>query len=78
MNPLFKEIGIKNFQETRQQCSQKILRQVLDEFIKETPDDLLSKELWFNSSTPASWLKTLQTYSRSTAVISMIGYVIGN
>lgn len=77
LNPLLKEKGVKNFHETRNQCPPGILRQVLEELIKETPGDLLAKELWCNSSTPANWLKTLQIYSRSTAVMSMVGYVIG-
>lgn len=77
LNPLLKELGVKNFQETRQQCPTRVLRQVLEELIKETPGDLLAKELWCNSTTPAHWMKTWQIYSRSTAVMSMIGYMIG-
>lgn len=49
----------------------------MEELIRETPGDLLSKELWFNASTPANWWKSTQMYTRSTAVMSMIGYVIG-
>jgi hypothetical protein len=55
LNPLLKEKGIKNFQENRGTCPQSILRQVLDELIKETPNDLLSKELWCHASTPSNW-----------------------
>jgi len=77
LNPLLKEKSIKNFAEQRQECPISILRQVLDELIKETPNDLLSKELWCHSSTPGNWWKSIQMYSRSTAVMSVIGYVIG-
>ena len=83
LNPILKEngltnlIGAKNFTEKRQECPQNILRQVLEELIKETPNDLLSKELWCSSSTPGNWWKSIQFYSRSVAVMSMIGYVIG-
>ncbi len=77
LNPLLKEKCIKNFAECRQECPVSLLRQVLDELIKETPNDLLSKELWCHSSTPGNWWKSVQVYSRSTAVMSIIGYVIG-
>lgn len=77
LNPLLKEKNIKNFHENRNECPVAILRQVLEELIKETPGDLLSKELWCNSSTPANWWNSVQIYSRSTAVMSMIGYIIG-
>jgi PI-3-kinase-related kinase SMG-1 len=77
LNPLLKENNIKNFHENRTECPIRILRQVLDELIKETPKDLLAKELWCSSSTPGIWWKNVQVYSRSTAVMSIIGYVIG-
>ena len=77
--PYLKEKGltVKNFTENRQECPAHVLRQVLEELIKETPNDLLSKELWCNSSTPGNWWSSVQFYSRSTAVMSVIGYVIG-
>lgn len=77
LNPLLKEKGIKNFNENRAECPIGILRQVLEELIKETPSDLLAKELWCSSSTPGNWWKSVQMYSRSTAVMSIIGYIIG-
>lgn len=77
LNPLLKEKGIKNFNENRSKCPISVLRKVLEELIKETPNDLLSKELWCNSSTPGKWWKSVQVYSRSTAVMSVIGYLIG-
>ena len=83
LNPILKEkgltnlIGVKNFTENRQDCPAGILRQVLEELIKDTPSDLLSKEMWCNSSTPGNWWKSIQFYTRSTAVMSIIGYVIG-
>jgi hypothetical protein len=54
-----------------------ILKQSLEELIRETPNDLLSRELWCESITPASWWHTSQTFTRSTAVMSIIGYIIG-
>ena len=77
LTPLLKEKGIKNFNENRSKCPMGILRRVLEELIKETPNDLLAKELWCNSATPGNWWKSIQVYSRSTAVMSIIGYVIG-
>lgn len=83
LNPILKEkgltnlIGAKNFTENRHECPASILRQVLEELIKDTPSDLLSKEMWCNSSTPGNWWKSVQFYARSTAVMSIIGYVIG-
>ncbi len=77
LNPLLKANNIKNFNENRSECPTSILRQVLEELIRETPGDLLAKELWYNAATPGNWWKSEQIYSRSTAVMSMIGYVIG-
>ncbi|CAF0784356.1 unnamed protein product [Brachionus calyciflorus] len=77
LNPILKEKGIKNFQENRAECPVGILKKVLEDLIKETPGDLLTKELWCNSSTPANWWNSVQIFSRSTSVMSMIGYVIG-
>ena len=39
--------------------------------------DLLAKELWCSSYTAQNWLTKTQTYSRSAAVMSVIGYIIG-
>ncbi len=35
------------------------------------------RELWGASTGPSEWWQTMQTYARSTAVMSMIGYIIG-
>ena len=35
------------------------------------------RELWCASTGPNEWWYITQTYSRSTAVMSMIGYIIG-
>jgi len=39
--------------------------------------NVVGRELWCSSTTPTDWWLTTQTYARSTAVMSMIGYVIG-
>ena len=35
------------------------------------------RELWCSSTSAAEWLQMTQSYARSTAVMSMIGYIIG-
>ena len=35
------------------------------------------RELWCSSTLAAEWWLVTQSYARSTAVISMIGYIIG-
>ena len=43
----------------------------------ETPSDLLARELWASSTCATEWWHITETYARSTAVMSMIGYIIG-
>uniref|UniRef100_T1J1T4 PI3K/PI4K catalytic domain-containing protein n=1 Tax=Strigamia maritima TaxID=126957 RepID=T1J1T4_STRMM len=76
LTPLLKEKGIVNL-DVRKDWPISVLRQVLLELMEETPRDLLAKELWCSSSTAMEWWKTTETYSQSTAVMSMIGYIIG-
>lgn len=76
LNAIVKEKGLKT-STNRNDYPLAILRQVLEELIKETPSDLLSKELWCCGPTPGSWWNSVQTYSRSTAVMSIIGFIIG-
>ena len=38
---------------------------------------LFSRELWCASSCASEWWSVTQTYCRSTAVMCMIGYIIG-
>ncbi|CAF4176265.1 unnamed protein product, partial [Rotaria magnacalcarata] len=54
-----------------------ILRQCIEELICEAPADLLSRELWCSCPSVGLWYKNVQNYSRSLAVTSMIGYMIG-
>lgn len=35
------------------------------------------RELWCSSTSAAEWWQMTQSYARSTAVMSMIGYIIG-
>lgn len=76
LTPALKEKGIINL-ENRKEWPLNILKKVLEELMSETPKDLLAKELWCASTGPSEWWHKTQTYSRSTAVMSMIGYIIG-
>ncbi|KAK3583612.1 hypothetical protein CHS0354_039435 [Potamilus streckersoni] len=76
LTPLLREKGIKDL-DNRKDWPLSVLRKVLEELIAETPSDLLAKELWCSSTGPNEWWCMTQTYNRSTAVMSMIGYIIG-
>ncbi|KAI7882592.1 hypothetical protein K492DRAFT_235954 [Lichtheimia hyalospora FSU 10163] len=54
-----------------------ILKKVFLELVKETPGDLLGKEMWCSSADSAEWLAKTTSFSRSLAVMSVIGYIIG-
>jgi hypothetical protein len=50
---------------------------VIKKLISETPKNLLSKELWFNSSNLPEWWSKSKSFNRSLGVMSIIGYIIG-
>ncbi|KAG0239164.1 Serine/threonine-protein kinase smg1 [Actinomortierella wolfii] len=54
-----------------------ILLEVYQNLVNETPHDLLEREIWASSPTPMEWWRKSTNFARSTAVMSMIGYVIG-
>ncbi|XP_077980517.1 serine/threonine-protein kinase SMG1-like [Glandiceps talaboti] len=76
MTPALKEKGITDLS-SRKEWPQNVLRQVLLELMEETPRDLLARELWCACSGASEWWQITQSYARSTAVMSMIGYIIG-
>ncbi|KAF9175596.1 hypothetical protein BGX20_003599 [Mortierella sp. AD010] len=61
----------------RRQWPKSILLDLYHEMASETPADLLEREIWSSSPTPAEWWRKSTRFARSTAVMSMIGYVIG-
>ncbi|KAF9960667.1 Serine/threonine-protein kinase smg1 [Mortierella alpina] len=61
----------------RRQWPKSILLDLYHQMASETPADLLEHELWSSSPTPGEWWKKSVRFARSTAVMSMIGYVIG-
>ncbi|CAF0981896.1 unnamed protein product [Adineta ricciae] len=76
LNGILKEKG-KSPVEDRREVPMPILRQCIEELIRETPADLLSRELWCSCPSVGLWYKNVQNYGRSLAVTSMIGYMIG-
>ncbi|KAL8580399.1 hypothetical protein ACOMHN_020876 [Nucella lapillus] len=76
LTPALKEKGMETT-DNRKEWPLSTLRKVLEDLMVDTPDDLLAKELWCASGGTGEWWQLVQTYSRSTAVMSMIGYIIG-
>ncbi|KAJ3395408.1 hypothetical protein HDU92_005932, partial [Lobulomyces angularis] len=54
-----------------------ILKNVFLELEAETPPNLISTELRCSSPNPTVWLEKVNNFTKSNAVISMIGYVLG-
>lgn len=61
----------------RRYWPKEVLKKVYLELVKETPGDLLQKELYYSSSSATEWFKKSTSFARSLAVTSMIGYIIG-
>uniref|UniRef100_A0A1A9WAZ4 non-specific serine/threonine protein kinase n=1 Tax=Glossina brevipalpis TaxID=37001 RepID=A0A1A9WAZ4_9MUSC len=76
LEPLLAEHKLK-VTDPRKQWPAQVLRCALRQLTKETPRDLLSKEIWCQSTTALEWRKAIRRYSISLAVMSIIGYVIG-
>lgn len=76
LTPALRDKGVTNL-ENRKEWPLTVLRTVLQELKEETPGDLLARELWCHSTGSNEWWHVTQTYARSTAVMSMIGYIIG-
>ncbi|CAG8452002.1 10839_t:CDS:2, partial [Paraglomus occultum] len=62
---------------SRRHWPKSILKAAYLDLLNSTPSDLLSNELWSSSTTPTSWLQKSISLSRSIAVMSIIGYIIG-
>lgn len=76
LNPLLKEKGI-DINTSRKDWPIPILKKVLSDLSNETPNDLLRRELWCSSVHAADWWTVIKAFSRSSAVMSIIGYIIG-
>ncbi|XP_075244893.1 serine/threonine-protein kinase SMG1-like [Convolutriloba macropyga] len=55
----------------------KVVRQALDQLQKATPNCLLWRELWCSCSNSDEWWLMRQQYNTCTAVMSVVGYIIG-
>ncbi|XGW21489.1 hypothetical protein V3C99_004448 [Haemonchus contortus] len=54
-----------------------LLREVFNSLVKETPKDLISRELWIRAGSCDTWWRVVCRYARSTAVMSIIGAILG-
>ncbi|KAI9280466.1 hypothetical protein BY458DRAFT_584368 [Sporodiniella umbellata] len=71
-----KEAGLR-VSSNRKNWPKHILKKVYTELLKETPGDLLERELYYSSPTAQEWIQKSNAFARSLAVTSMIGYIIG-
>ena len=74
--PLLREHGIHNL-DNRKEWPLPVMRQALMELMDETPNDLLSSTLWLSSKNSDDWHRLRTNLTRSIAVMSVIGYIIG-
>eukprot|EP01125_Pyxidicula_operculata_P006159 TRINITY_DN2146_c0_g2_i1.p1 TRINITY_DN2146_c0_g2~~TRINITY_DN2146_c0_g2_i1.p1 ORF type:complete len:2397 (-),score=492.72 TRINITY_DN2146_c0_g2_i1:292-6513(-) len=51
--------------------------EIFEYALEQTPGDDLERILWLNSSSAELWLEKRSTYTRSLAVMSMVGYILG-
>ncbi|KAM6905670.1 serine/threonine-protein kinase SMG1 [Xenentodon cancila] len=76
IGPALKAVGL-SLDVTRRDWPLSVMKEVLKELMETTPSNLLAKELWCSCTTPSEWWRVTQSYARSTAVMSMVGYIIG-
>ncbi|KAM9745691.1 serine/threonine-protein kinase SMG1 isoform 1-T1 [Menidia menidia] len=76
IGPALKAVGL-SLDVTRRDWPLGVMKEVLKELMEATPSNLLAKELWCSCTTPSEWWRVTQSYARSTAVMSMVGYIIG-
>ena len=76
MLPRLRKHGISKMDD-RKSWPITLLKQVHGELTDETPDNLLSQELWLVANTSQQWWRLVQNITRSFAVMSVIGYIIG-
>ena len=74
--PLLRDHGITNL-DNRKEWPLEIMNRVYQILAAETPNNLLSQEIWFASDDSEQWFKMTENITRSIAVMSVIGYVIG-
>ena len=45
--------------------------------MEETPDDVLANIMWLNAPNSESWVKQISTFSKTSALMSVVCYIIG-
>ncbi|CAL9703653.1 unnamed protein product [Knipowitschia caucasica] len=76
IGPALKAVGLST-EVSRRDWPLSVMKDVLKDLMEATPSNLLAKELWCSCTTPSEWWRVTQSYARSTAVMSMVGYIIG-
>ncbi|KAM4698242.1 serine/threonine-protein kinase SMG1 [Rhinophrynus dorsalis] len=76
IGPALKAVGL-SLDVSRRDWPLNVMKSVLEELMEATPPNLLAKELWCSCASPDEWWRVTQSYARSTAVMSMVGYIIG-
>ena len=76
MLPLLRKHGVTKLDD-RKSWPVALLKQVLGELVAETPDTLLAQELWLQATSSDQWWRLTQNITRSFAVMSVIGYILG-
>jgi hypothetical protein len=74
--PALKEQGLRRAI-SRKDWPVEVLRKVLVELMAETPRHVLRRELWVSSQGAADHLRRQAAFSRSVAVMSIVGWVLG-
>ena len=74
--PALKSRGVEDAS-SRKNWPKEVLLEVFQQLQSETPNTLLARELWGSAPDTRSWWNRQLNFTRSTAVMSMLGYTIG-
>jgi tetratricopeptide (TPR) repeat protein len=69
--------GKLNKKDPRHKWPIKAMLEIWNELKKETPSDIMSNELWTSSHSADNWWSKTSNFSRSLAVMSIVGYALG-
>ncbi|KAJ3131917.1 Serine/threonine-protein kinase smg1 [Geranomyces variabilis] len=76
IGPALKKLGLSR-KTPRLDWPLAAMREALEKLKRETPNNLISREISCGSASAHHWWTKRKTFARSIAVMSMIGYVIG-
>ncbi|CAB3408298.1 unnamed protein product [Caenorhabditis bovis] len=75
---VFAELGIgAEILSDRTKWPPEAMEKVFETLVEKTPKDLLSREFWVRSGCATTWWRVTTRFSRSCAVMSMIGAMLG-